>query len=184
MFIEKNALLKQPPLSVSKGELDAHSRKHTGLHPFVCELCGASFTTSSSLVKHNRIHTGERVNSCQTYPRMIQSNVFLFISSQPYACEYCPMRFAALGTLKNHTRTHNGARPFACGICGRKFSQRSDCLSHQETHTGTAAGILMGFTSEWFWIHLLFYIPPQLTSRSFASNVTNRLTKRAVSGIT
>lgn len=27
-------------------------------------------------------------------------------------------------------------RPFACGVCGRTFSQRSDCLSHQETHSG------------------------------------------------
>lgn len=26
-------------------------------------------------------------------------------------------------------------RPFACSVCGRTFSQRSDCLSHQDTHS-------------------------------------------------
>lgn len=44
---------------VSKGELDSHSRKHSGDHPFKCETCDAKFTTSSSLVKHRRIHSGE-----------------------------------------------------------------------------------------------------------------------------
>lgn len=44
---------------VSKGELDSHTRKHTGAHPFTCEQCGTGFTTSSSLVKHRRIHSGE-----------------------------------------------------------------------------------------------------------------------------
>lgn len=48
---------------VSKGELDSHNRKHTGAHPFSCETCGTGFTTSSSLVKHRRIHSGE-VRNC------------------------------------------------------------------------------------------------------------------------
>lgn len=41
---------------VSKGELDSHSRKHSGEHPFECDQCESKFTTSSSLVKHRRIH--------------------------------------------------------------------------------------------------------------------------------
>lgn len=75
---------------VSKGELEAHTRKHSGAHPFVCDVCGGGFTTSSSLVKHKRIHTGER----------------------PYQCDFCPMRFTALGTLKNHRRRHTGEKPY------------------------------------------------------------------------
>lgn len=44
---------------VSKGELDSHTRTHTGAHPYTCEQCGTGFTTSSSLLKHKRIHSGE-----------------------------------------------------------------------------------------------------------------------------
>lgn len=44
---------------VSKGELDSHTRTHTGAHPYTCEQCGTGFTTSSSLLKHRRIHSGE-----------------------------------------------------------------------------------------------------------------------------
>lgn len=50
-------------------------RKHSGLHPFVCEVCNASFTTSSSLVKHNRIHTGERVRLTNSNIELISSNL-------------------------------------------------------------------------------------------------------------
>lgn len=46
---------------VSKGEVDSHLRKHTGDHPFVCDSCGVKFTTSSSLVKHKRIHSGKNI---------------------------------------------------------------------------------------------------------------------------
>lgn len=99
---------------VSKGELDSHSRKHSGEHPFACDQCESKFTTSSSLVKHRRIHSGER----------------------PYQCDYCPMRFTALGTLNNHTRTHTGERPHSCKYCDRRFTQRSDLSAHERTHTG------------------------------------------------
>lgn len=99
---------------VSKGELHAHQRKHSGAHPFVCDECGSSFTTSSSLTKHRRIHSGER----------------------PYACDLCSMRFAVLGTLKNHRRTHTGEKPYKCSHCKKAFIQRNDLVSHIRCHTG------------------------------------------------
>jgi KRAB domain-containing zinc finger protein len=52
---------------VSKGELESHLRKHSRAHPFAYNFvgCKSKFTTSSSLVKHRRIRSGEvncRVN--------------------------------------------------------------------------------------------------------------------------
>ena len=80
---------------MSKGELEAHARKHSGAHPFVCDVCGGGSTTSSSLVKHKRIHTGEK----------------------PYKCEFCNLSFTALGTLKNHRRRHTGEKPYKLALC-------------------------------------------------------------------
>lgn len=89
---------------VSKGELDSHTRKHTGDHPFTCEQCGTGFTTSSSLVKHKRIHSGE----VRAHISFVRKRFIKLSLQKPYACDFCPMRFTALGTLRNHTRTHTG----------------------------------------------------------------------------
>lgn len=54
----------------------------------MCDTCGSAFTKASSLVKHNRIHSGDR----------------------PYPCEMCDMRFTCSDHLKRHKRTHTGEK--------------------------------------------------------------------------
>lgn len=106
---------------------------YSGAHPFSCDQCGTGFTTSSSLLKHKRIHSGEVRVSFLTFLRFLSS----YLSYQkPYACDFCPMRFTALGTLRNHTRTHTGEKPHKCRYCKRAFTQKSDMSAHERTHTG------------------------------------------------
>ena len=93
----------------------------------VCGYCLKSFSRPSSLLEHERSHTGERPYHCPLYN--------------------CIKSFARKDYLKSHVKTHSEERDYNCmhflaghqkTACGKAFHRKSDLVRHTRRVHGKA----------------------------------------------
>ncbi|KAM8954210.1 uncharacterized protein RCH25_044850 isoform 2-T2 [Pelodytes ibericus] len=132
--VSDNALLQHADIPPKQG-------KPMELRPYKCLECDKSFTVKSNLIKHHRIHTGEKPYKCTHCSKSFSRNSHLIThqrthtGERPYKCNECDKSFIQNSVLIQHQRIHTGERPFKCDQCNKSFSQKSCLIRHQRTHT-------------------------------------------------
>ena len=88
-----------------KHSLTAHSNTvHRGIRKHECNIYRKKFASNQEIVRHGRVHTGER----------------------PYTCGVCSHTFALKSNLTAHySAVHQGVRKAECRVCNQKFATKS-----------------------------------------------------------
>jgi len=114
-----NGTLYDPRVMTRRGVLSCQTLRAMAqldpLHPFVCDICRARFTSSSKLCDH----------SASVHHRI--------------PCPYCGRSFSQKASMERHQRQHTGERPYQCTLCESSYTRKENLQTHMSRMHGTSS---------------------------------------------
>lgn len=139
-FFKQETLSKHPCVNIlDTTGTDSGSRKRdANLTPLVCEICGSTFSSTSSLNVHKTLH-GEKRFQCDSCGKRFHRKDLLLehhaVHGDPtFPCPTCQKLFKTKKSLDVHMMIHSGVKRFKCGVCGKEFFQKGNLQKHEDTH--------------------------------------------------
>lgn len=109
---------------------------------YKCNECGTTFNWRHNLVRHQRLHTGERPYKCSECGKGFNDSSPLLIhemlhrGEKPYKCLSCGKKFIQSSHLIAHQSVHTEEKPYVCPDCGKRFARHQYLIMHRRVHTG------------------------------------------------
>jgi hypothetical protein len=116
----------------------------------VCSICGQQFSTTQSLILHQRTHSGEKPHKCPVpgcgyaaaqASQLTMHNRTKHTKEKPLKCDFpgCNARFAESSNLSKHKKIHLPEAQCTCPLCFKSFSRDDQLKRHLKTHARKAS---------------------------------------------